>query len=365
MVSCKFSDRGCVDPEPPHFILVGGQSQCLCGRRQSLGLLLANRQIHDEVAPIFWGRNTHSFKNGATFMENISELRRQCREYLQHVRIGHPNRRTQQAPYSGYHYVIWKNIFLCKNLRTLEVESAQPEEIGWGAKVTKGLPHLESLTLARIQKYPCRSENMDQNARGHIWVKITQNVRLDSTFHELFIACRNFSTNRIVHVNYEVGEEFLGQAAQQAWQTPGDPVLAPHLKDNNNIQTVTLRDHTVIDLPIYGLPNSRDTRARHFKQRLFEQNRLKAAGLPGVEETKLALLLKEAKEEKKLQLEMEEQRALEVQQRMKQAGQEEFRKEQAVAESKNKANQHTHKQRKIRKAEKIKHEERKRVPKKT
>jgi hypothetical protein len=302
----------------------------------------------------------HCFENTATFAQNIGiELREQCREYLNHVLIGYPRYTYQQAPYSRPDPLWWKSILLCKNLRSLEVEPEQLRDSFFQyLRLPANLPHLKTLTLAHIRKFPCHSYHMGRGARVTIWVKVTQNIPLGLDELELTEAIRDFLTNRLVHVNFEVNKEFL-------WQTPTDPaVLAHHLKDNNSIQTVTLRDRTVLDLPIYGLPNSGATRVSHYRKRAFEQNRLKAANIHSLEQTKLALFVKETKEKKKKQQTVEERATLHLTQRIKKINQDEFRQEQAVAESKNRANQRTHKQRKIRQAEQIKHEERKRVPKK-
>lgn len=360
---CKFRVPGSVDPEKPPFVDTDPNKDCFCTRRQGLGLLLANRQVHDEAAPIFWGRNVHCFRNCYQLAHNIKQLRKRCREYLRHVQITEPN-----YPFDhGYTYTageVWDHIFLCKNLRILEIEPNLKFCQWIYSKICANLPHLESLVLTRICGYSCLPYDIDPYRRTKIWVKVTQNIPLDLCSGPRD-AIRDFETSRLVHVSFEVNNKFLGQPKNHSWYTAEDPVLASHLKDNNNVQTVTLRDSTVLDLPIYGLPNSRATCASRYRQRRFEQNRRKAAGLPSRDDARVALLTSEARKKKKIELEYQERLIREREQRERKVEAEEYREERATAESKNRANRAAKKRRKIRKAEKTKQEERKRVPKKS
>ncbi|KAK2759062.1 hypothetical protein FQN54_003161 [Arachnomyces sp. PD_36] len=354
--SCEESDPGCDKPETPPFI---APCYSRCNRRRGLGLLLVNRLIHDEATPIFWGRNVHCFCSPGEFRENVSSrLRKRYRDYIQHVHIVFPYQ--PHTPHSGTE-ALWKAIFLCKNLRTLELGPDLLEFVYhlYYSNLRSSLPHLESLAMIKLQKYEC--QHLPTLEKYRIWVKTTKKIPLDQSESQLHEAVRDFKTNHVVHVNHHVEKYFLH--SKPDWPASRYPQFDPHLKDNNSVQTVTLRDGSVVDLPIYGLPSSPATRMQRFRQKYFEQNRRKVAGLPSLGEAKIAERIKDAREVKKERLNIEEEREREREREEKKMEQEKFREEQEIAESKTKKNQRAHKQRKVRKAEKIKQEERKRVPK--
>ncbi|PGH16190.1 hypothetical protein AJ79_01957 [Helicocarpus griseus UAMH5409] len=347
---CPYADRK-RDLEPPPFSFANDPI-CSCKRRHILGLLLTNRQIHSEAAQMFWSDNMHYFEDSYLFSRNITNLREQYRDYIHRIGIvstgssDYPINRRRR--YGQPDCVVWDSILKCRSLRKLELEPAYIDlNHAQYSRLRAASPYLNCLTLVHLQRL-CLNPISVGDSRQYVYVKISEEIALDLNGNEL----------------QEASLRFRAMCNDVYYNTPRP--LPSHLKDNNNKLVLKRGNGDIIaTVVVYGLPNSDQTRSRFAKQRLFEQNRLKAAGLPSLSEMRLSVRIKENKDEKERQQKKQqmEEEALLLEQR--ELDRDRRIREQAVAEAKQKANQRAHKERKVRKAEKLKREERKRVPKKT
>lgn len=120
------------DPDEPQNKMVGRNGQTMpgcdrCWARRGPSLLLANRQIYDEAATIFWAENQFSFCGVDSFIRLVgSELRPQLRRSLTHVTIYRDPVSRVFSPRPGWPTEIppgrfWDVLFQCKGLRALEM----------------------------------------------------------------------------------------------------------------------------------------------------------------------------------------------------------------------------------------------------
>lgn len=121
----KYSCNWCTwDPDEPQNHMYDENHQklpgCRCWAREGLALLLANRQINEEAAPIFWAENHFSFRGYDSFIRLVgTALRPRYRQMIPHVTIcsdpwGMDNLRRRPIE-------LWDTLFQCKGLRTLEI----------------------------------------------------------------------------------------------------------------------------------------------------------------------------------------------------------------------------------------------------
>lgn len=98
---------------------------CRCWARRGLALLLANRQINEEAASMFWAQNHFSFRGADSFIRLVGNgLRPQYRQMISHVTIhtdtwGRDNLKPPPTEF-------WDTIFQCKGLQTLELPPYEP-----------------------------------------------------------------------------------------------------------------------------------------------------------------------------------------------------------------------------------------------
>lgn len=131
--SCIWCTR---DPDGPQNRMVDDLGRtlpgCRCWARRGLALLLANRKIHEEAAPIFWAENHFSFEGFKSFIRLVGgSLRPQYRQMIPHVTIYlDPGRKydgVQRMDTPMYLHMdfpparFWDVLFECKGLRTLEI----------------------------------------------------------------------------------------------------------------------------------------------------------------------------------------------------------------------------------------------------
>jgi hypothetical protein len=134
--TCKFCPRDTRSHEIPIFdcfeeCVCTLERACDCGLRQGLNLLLVNRQIHAEAAPIFWGQNTFLFQEAAQFAKDVGEnLRPAYRAMLGHVSILGTYIDDWQEPYLAHCFMegahmgttaMWEVLTRCEGLKTLEM----------------------------------------------------------------------------------------------------------------------------------------------------------------------------------------------------------------------------------------------------
>jgi hypothetical protein len=364
----------------PHGSIVPQPDKCSCAKRQSLALLLANRQIHVEAAPIFWAMNTHCFDSSAMFARDVGDrLRQKYRECIRHISI--MNEFPESTSKYESHYLeasnipryekFWHTMIACKKLRTLELgpEYVKHYESYLIAPLTASFPHLESLNLSRFINYEltpppqpgCISSR--NTKRIKVFVKAARKLSLERAISEASCKTllREFETNFLIHSDFAIKTEFLDELPATVWRGPSTYALTKALYDIDSMQTIMLRDGTLTTVQILGLPNSPATRRWHSKQRCAFDSHLKAAGKPTLRESKLVEQVRERKEEKKKQKKNDEERNKAKEQSIWKEQKEEHRKKDAEAENKHISNQQVRFRRKMRRTMELKKEERKAV----
>ncbi|CAK7270049.1 hypothetical protein SEPCBS119000_003890 [Sporothrix epigloea] len=152
---------------------------CQCARRQCLNVLLVNRQVHREAAPVLWSRNVFCFTRVADFaLETGKKLRPEHRLMLRHLVVllygcdslpGQSLRRFPKVMIDK----LWETILLCSGLRTLEMShNVFADRFEYVCRVRKQLPHLQSLRIATLMAYRIWPRQ-DQSAPGGriTWVR--------------------------------------------------------------------------------------------------------------------------------------------------------------------------------------------------
>ncbi|KAJ3959479.1 hypothetical protein N0V92_003927 [Colletotrichum tropicale] len=99
-LNCRFKTFNPQKSEPPPFLMtqididedgVLTIPDCDCGKREGTNLLLANRQIYEESAPIFWSRNTFCCLGGWDVVGATDyELRPATLTWIKHISIMNP-----------------------------------------------------------------------------------------------------------------------------------------------------------------------------------------------------------------------------------------------------------------------------------
>lgn len=134
----KYSCKWCTwDPDEPQNRMVDYHGETLpgcsrCWVRRGLALLLANRKIHEEAAPIFWAENHFSFQGFQSFIRLVGgSVRPQYRQVIHHVTVYlDPGRKWDLRIRTSRHMWLdldlppvrfWDILFQCKGLRTLEL----------------------------------------------------------------------------------------------------------------------------------------------------------------------------------------------------------------------------------------------------
>ncbi|KAL4966114.1 uncharacterized protein BDV14DRAFT_171636 [Aspergillus stella-maris] len=93
--------------------------KCLCARRD-LGILMVNRRLYEEAAPVFWKENVFAFENGrllSDFLEEIPEERRSMIRAISLVAPSDEFMDLEELP------PCWPLLRLCDSLRELELDS--------------------------------------------------------------------------------------------------------------------------------------------------------------------------------------------------------------------------------------------------
>ncbi|KAH8912411.1 hypothetical protein BR93DRAFT_922372 [Coniochaeta sp. PMI_546] len=316
-------------------------SSCKCRLRRNMGLLLANRQIHRETAPIFWSQNVFHFDTAADFAESVgSTLRREYVELLQHVSI-------VRVAWQDYQYdwftrqerprrdsggsAMWPVLFRCTGLKYIEIgvdnvyrapglDDGNHDCTSFIPKLRAELPHLRELALTTILVYDVNPKTSRVDPRMGWWdappmkerhllyAKAQKPLELEEiiTADDAKEAVRAFKTNFAVHIKFAMETTLLGVNENDFSTDPTEPyvsgyALANDLNDSSTLHALKLRDGTVATVRLLGLPISQQTRIRHVKERWKEDARRKSAGKPTVWEEKYKSVMQERQEAKRVQ----------------------------------------------------------------
>ncbi|KIH93917.1 hypothetical protein SPBR_05733 [Sporothrix brasiliensis 5110] len=158
------SDKSYSCERPPFVdkdLIYSPLDNCHCAKRHSLNVLLANRQVYREAAPVLWSRNVFCFHRGDHFVNDVGKnLRPAHRLMLRHVSIlmytndSLPNE-NETSFTQTYTSNMWDTILQCNSLRTLEVShvlcgNRQADHFNC---LRKQLPQLESFRLTTLMAY--------------------------------------------------------------------------------------------------------------------------------------------------------------------------------------------------------------------
>jgi hypothetical protein len=314
-------------------------STCKCKCRRNAGLLLANKQIHRETAPMFWGENTFCFDTATQFGEEVgSKLRQEYVCLLQHVSILRVTwqdhqmewfwRRDRQQIDSGG-AAMWTALLRCTRLKTIEMGTENifrntftgegPYDFTcYVPQLKEKLPQLTEFAPASLLVYDVnpvtgRYDPMigwwsapPMSQRHLLYVKAKKPLDLDkiTTAAEAKEAVRSFRTNFMVHVKFALETSVLGVDENKFSTDPNEPyatgyTLSTSLNDTNTRYKLSLRDKSIAPVRLLGLPISQQTRIRHVKERWREDARRQAAGRPTVWEEKYKAVMQGRQEEKR------------------------------------------------------------------
>ncbi|KAK2812728.1 hypothetical protein FQN50_001056 [Emmonsiellopsis sp. PD_5] len=363
-----YPGRSSTAPEAPPFLTDRYYySKCKCLRRQGMNLLLANRQIHAEASPVFWSKNSFDFAVESKVPAGTQSWHQHLqRASMSALALGCTGANLLIRYQSGVGRSLmtkqWDVFFKCPNLRTLELcPTFLYKMYNEYTQLPAHCPHLKHITLAYLMHVEvCKDEGL------FIFVKVTDPLPLRLENEEAYhVAITSFITNLCIHARVALTEHVLLPPPDPT--EPGIFGLPGHLTDQTTHISLSLRDGTRRRFPIYGLPNSPATRTRHAKQCIFDELQRRAAGLPSRKEEEAA----QAKREEKQRDEVEkskakEQEVLRLRKRaneiMKARERATRDREEEEREAKQSANRKARLRRKVRKLERSKAEERKRVP---
>ncbi|KAK2796376.1 hypothetical protein FQN50_009592 [Emmonsiellopsis sp. PD_5] len=286
---------------PPCVVRATPADWCHCVKRQGLGLLLANRQIYAEAAPIFWGRNKFWLRGVEPVLCSNAALQEKLRQYVKHIAANYRENFTHNAkPIQSTTPLddIWDTILQLRNLRTLELDSLYMDlHYHKYSRLQTCCLHLTQVTMIHVRPYfvlpgwppeTIRSiaaaalrNNSAPIEHVAILVKISRSTPLTIPDGDVFQdVVTMFAANLINNVSVALWDQVLHhQIKVLPGAHPAPPQLPPDLYDSNKDVTLTLRDGTTRTFPVYGLPNSPATCARNAEQRRVDDAVRLAAGL--------------------------------------------------------------------------------------
>lgn len=317
--TCEHCPRTCTVFERPLFTYK--VQPCSCVRRTGLSLLLANRQIHSEAAPIFWAENSHCFNVAPEFTREVGEiLRPEYRLLLRHVSImstewvSDKNYGNTISCPKGQEALFWQTVTECKGLERLELHPSHGWwHIDWSWYIRRlgaALPRLRSFSWERLSYF-----NVGKDFQGR-WLEFPKlqtlyclsrkEVDVGSLTSSIAAmnSIRDFETNFMVHVRYAVESNLLGHTYGP--RSLNSPVyrsfgykLGEGLDDLHPSQTLVLRDSTATTVQLFGLPLSVETRKRNARERYIHDVVLRKQGKPTLREQKLSDVVRVRRSEKK------------------------------------------------------------------
>lgn len=324
-LDCQLCPRTC-DTFEQALCTYGTAQPCGCIKRTGLNLLLANRQIHQEAAPIFWSKNAHCFTqssvvyHGAPQPELIRDvgqtLRPEYRLLLRHLSVtidrwtllAMPINPISMSPAQREKALgVWQVILQCAGLQRLEIHPCfavpgwqEAEPYSQLVDTHTILPNLKSFswqiaTLVQVEENTTEEDWSGFPVRYPLPCLTTLPVCLDTlnTYQAVRQAMRDFETNFLVHLNYAVETQLLGLSDEQAL-LPFSRLkehsyrLRGGLNDRNKSIVLHLRDKTDITVELLGLPISPETRKQQGRQRYLNDILLKRQGKPTAREQRWA-----------------------------------------------------------------------------
>ncbi|KAH8653889.1 hypothetical protein BX600DRAFT_86941 [Xylariales sp. PMI_506] len=290
--TCSHKPTNRHEPETPAFITTGTtgyynhsrkqnelQSTCACAKRRGLDLLQTNRKVHTEAASVFWSNNIFTFRSAADFASCVgNNLRPGYRNLLQYISI--------ICIYMGqyhvhrYHPVKKKStqaleiLISCKSLRELEIPSELFEtNFGRFCTLRNSAAGLQSVKLAGIQIYEYTLGNRRQINRRYyqneveVYIFASFNFllgNLEPSFNVMEFV-RYYQYNFLVHLKYAITKDLLKSDGSYY-----SPLLIKGLCNASTQPKLLLRDGTIAQPLILGLPPSKATHKQHVRMRRQE-----------------------------------------------------------------------------------------------
>lgn len=263
--------------------------ECPCARRAGINLLLANRAVHHEAAPIFWSGNVFHFWTGFEFLRDVREhLRDEYKALIHHVVIMHHTMHPfpDPGPFDNVDQcAVWELLLTCSGLRTLEVPddmcNAASDYPEYAAKLAVRLPHLErfAMNILMLRTYDPATCPVAGNLPKDLHIMIPGifvRAALDLPFTRYAAAgpgngaqrarddARDFRTNFCLHLAHLV-THCLGFRDSNVWYWPirrrvgyhyyfhdyPTECTRPFLRDPDT--TLRLRDGSWVDLTVSGV----------------------------------------------------------------------------------------------------------------
>lgn len=286
---------------------------CRCASRKGLGLLRANRQLHNEAAPVFWSMNLHCFSIWAQFVADVKDrLRPEYRDMIRYVSIMDEFGEDAHVDRSE----LWSTVLLCRGLRKLEV---RPEyctrHLDLVASVAR-MPSLKTFFLCTLLSYDLTTPRLPfhcfrqfdaatEKKRRKVLFRLARphHPRDLAAADDCKEALRAFTTNFVVHGRFEVRRSLLLQPEFNCWRDT--PLLHryrklphPDIDDTHDSVVLTLRDGVSTTVHVYGVHLSHVTRLRHSRERWSLQQRLLARNLPTPQQERLRLEMRQRRRSK-------------------------------------------------------------------
>ncbi|KAH8881907.1 hypothetical protein GQ53DRAFT_466187 [Thozetella sp. PMI_491] len=290
---------------------------CDCFRRAPLTLLLANRHVYEEAAPLFWSRNTFCWSDVPNFYREVgSILRPGYRRLIRHIslldiRELHESRdsRVYMCEDMGQWELLWGALGQCTALRTLEIspgrvaeylEKRSPalgQQAAPGLETLEKLVHLERVVWCNTKRYHLGRVDPfygNKRLRRSVLVQTRQPAILEhlvdstTTLHDL----RQLQTIFQIHCEFAIETQLLGRQ-ENLFRMPfqsSEPgfVLQPQMIGKRRFFLVRLRDGTLTRIKFHGLPLGAEefNRQTKIRKKLERQVRVEAArisqeGVPG------------------------------------------------------------------------------------
>lgn len=317
--TCEHCPRTCNLFERPLFTYA--EQPCACVRRTGLSLLLANRQIHAEAAPIFWARNTHCFALATEFTRDVGQvLRPEYRLLLRHVSVmsivwaNNPPYGSMCGWTRDQTVLFWRTMRECKGLERLDVHPFygwwHVEQASCLGRLAAALPRLrsfnwEKLTFFNVGK-DSKGQWLDYPRLQNLYCLSRKEVDFGSftTGKAVRDTIRDFETNFLVHVRHAIEKDLLGHPIVPPHSLNGaarsrDYRLRDGLDDLNPDQTLRLRDRTTTTVQFFGLPLSAETRKRNARERYIHDVLLRKQGKLTAREQKMSEVAQTRRSEKK------------------------------------------------------------------
>lgn len=286
--NCSHCPRFRNEIETPLF-LTGNWQGCRCRARTSLNLLLVNRQVNAEAAPIFWKNNTFCFTSMLQLTRDIGRtLRPENREMIRNISfIDHTD--TLVNKYECQRF--WDTLMQCTGLRELEFHFVTSiglltrEDRKNFYRLKKKLPSLEKVRW--VINGPLIFLSMDSGPvlegisteykptwhHDPAWWEVKQEVDLAALKGEndVLRSHKRLTKSFAQLVEEAMSARSFGKVPISARLAPGQrklfKCLSDDLSDRNQEQELKLKDGQVATVRYYGLPLSHETLVRNARLR--------------------------------------------------------------------------------------------------